>query len=313
LVIKIIDNGNGIPTDILLKIKQGIINSSKKEGCGLGISEAIKNIKKWNGTYDIQSTEGKGTTFTITLPITEEPDWFQNSIILSQSKHIIVLDDDESIHNIWQTHFSGYVENKMVTLGHFYEPLTFINYCNTSRSEQDLLLVDYELINSGKTGLDLIEQLDLKGQTILVTSRYEELEIRERIKKLGMKIIPKNFAPYIPIFIVDESVKEKQPELIFIDDDKTLTEAWKMQASFIKKKIATFNCSDDFKNVMNRYNKDIPIYIDSDLKEQIPGEFFAKFLYEQGFRNLYLATGYEKDRFGDMPWIKNIVNKEAPF
>jgi hypothetical protein len=39
---------------------------------------------------------------------------------------------------------------------------------------------------------------------------------------------------------------------------------------------------------------------------------FAKFLYEQGFQNLYLATGYEKDRFDDMPWIKDIVTKEPP-
>jgi len=313
LIIKIIDNGKGIPEDILPKIKQRGGSVGKKEGCGLGISEAIKNIKKWNGTYDIQSTEGKGTTFTITLPITEEPDWFQNSIILSQNKHIIVLDDDESIHNIWQIHFFEHIGSRLVALKHFYESSAFVEYCKTSCSGHDLFLVDYELGNHKKTGLDLIEQLDLKGQTILVTSRYEELEIRERIKTLGIKIIPKNFAPYIPIFIVDEPVKEKQPELIFIDDDKTLTEAWEMQASFIKKKIATFNCSDDFKNVMNRYNKDIPIYIDSDLKEQIPGEFFARFLYDQGFHILYLATGYEKDRFGDMPWIKNIVNKEAPF
>ena len=45
----------------------------------------------------------------------------------------------------------------------------------------------------------------------------------------------------------------------------------------------------------------------------MPGEIFAKFLYEQEFRHLYLATGYEKDRFGHLPWIKEIVGKEAPF
>jgi len=64
-----------------------------------------------------------------------------------------------------------------------------------------LFLVDYEFVNSKETGLDLIEQLDLKKQAILVTSRYEEQEIRERVRNLGLKIIPKNFAPYIPISI----------------------------------------------------------------------------------------------------------------
>jgi len=86
-----------------------------------------------------------------------------------------------------------------------------------------------------------------------------------------------------------------------------------MQASLVKKNIAPFNRSEDFKKVMDRYNKDIPIYIDSDLKEKIPGEIFANFLYEQGFCNLYLTTGYEKDRFSHLPWIKDIVTKESPF
>ena len=311
LMIKIIDNGKGIPEDIILKIKKGIATSSKKEGFGIGTSSAIQNIKHWNGSYDIKSKAGEGTTFTINLPIAEEPLWFQSTVTLSQNKHIIIVDDDESIHNIWQKHFSAYLENKLVTLVHFHEPSALREYCKTSYSENDLFLVDYEFVNSKETGLDLIEQLDLKKQAILVTSRYEELEIRERIKALGIKIIPKSFAPYIPISI--NTIKEEQPELIFIDDDKNLTEAWKMQASFVKKKIETFNHSENFKKVMNNYDKNIPIYIDSDLKERTPGEIFAKLLYGQGFHNLYLATGYEKDRFGNIPWIKEIVSKEAPF
>ena len=84
-------------------------------------------------------------------------------------------------------------------------------------------------------------------------------------------------------------------------------------ASFVNKKIATFNSSEDFKKVIDCYDKNIPIYIDSDLKEEIPGEIFAKILYEQEFHNLYLSTGHKKDKFGDMPWIKEIVSKEAPF
>ena len=96
-------------------------------------------------------------------------------------------------------HASRNKKNEQIVLEHFHAPSAFIEYCKTLCSEQDLFLVDYELINSVKTGLDLIEQLDLKKQAILVTSRYEELEIRERIKTLGVKIIPKNFAPYILI------------------------------------------------------------------------------------------------------------------
>ena len=33
---------------------------------------------------------------------------------------------------------------------------------------------------------------------------------------------------------------------------------------------------------MDYYNEDIPVYIDSDLREQIPDEMIAKILYERG-------------------------------
>ena len=109
------------------------------------------------------------------------------------------------------------------------------------------------------------------------------------------------------------TITGEQPDIILIDDDKMITDVWKAYASFAKKKIAIFHCSEDFKKVMHCYKKNIPIYIDSDIKEKLPGEMFAKSLYEQEFQNLYLATGYEKDRFDDMPWIKDIVSKEPLF
>jgi hypothetical protein len=38
-------------------------------------------------------------------------------------------------------------------------------------------------------------------QAILVTSRYEETRIRERCEKLGVRLIPKPMAGFVPIEI----------------------------------------------------------------------------------------------------------------
>ncbi len=199
LAIKIIDNGKGIPQDILPKIKQGEISVGKKEGFGLGIFGAIQNIKKWKGTYEIQSKEGEGTTFIIRLPITEAPGWFQFQINITQGMNVIVLDDDQSIHDVWETRFQEYIKNGKIVLEHFYTPSTFIESCQSLSSTKTLFLIDYELLGSEETGLDLIEKLELKDHAILVTSRYEEPAIRAKIINLGIKTIPKNFAPYILI------------------------------------------------------------------------------------------------------------------
>lgn len=69
VMLKIIDNGKGIPADLLPKIYEGGVSIGKEQGCGLGISNAIYCIKQWNGNYDIKSTVGEGTVFTIELPL----------------------------------------------------------------------------------------------------------------------------------------------------------------------------------------------------------------------------------------------------
>ena len=243
LTIKIIDNGRGIPEDILLKIKQGIAASSKKEGHGIGISSAIQNIKNWGGNYDIQSKVGEGTTFVIRLPIAKSPDWFQSELEIMHEMNVVVLDDDHSIHGVWDIRFQEYIKNNQVTLKHYHEPSEFIEYCESlttppicpaeaNKSEgglvspehceggcakagsprrsqaetgenlplsKTLFLMDYELLGFKETGLDLIEKLNLKDRVTLVTSRYEEPAIRDKIIKLGIKAIPKNFAPHITI------------------------------------------------------------------------------------------------------------------
>jgi len=39
------------------------------KGTGLGLNVAYNIIKKHNGTIDVESVVGKGTTFTIRIPV----------------------------------------------------------------------------------------------------------------------------------------------------------------------------------------------------------------------------------------------------
>jgi hypothetical protein len=43
------------------------------------------------------------------------------------------------------------------------------------------------------------------------------------------------------------------------------------------------------------------------------GEEISKKIYEMGFKDIYLATGYEPNAFPAMPWIKGIIEKEPPW
>jgi two-component system, sporulation sensor kinase E len=61
------DNGIGIATENLKKIYDPFY-TTKKEGTGIGLTGVSQIIKNHNGSIIVDSKEGEGTKFTITLP-----------------------------------------------------------------------------------------------------------------------------------------------------------------------------------------------------------------------------------------------------
>ncbi len=69
--IRISDNGSGIPKDTLDKIFEPFF-TTKDRGTGLGLAIVFNIIQKHHGELTVESEEGKGTTFIITIPKAEE-------------------------------------------------------------------------------------------------------------------------------------------------------------------------------------------------------------------------------------------------
>jgi two-component system, NtrC family, sensor kinase len=71
IIIKIADNGTGIPESVKEKIFQPFFTTKPTgEGTGLGLSLSYDIITKGhNGTIEVHSKEGEGTEFVITLPM----------------------------------------------------------------------------------------------------------------------------------------------------------------------------------------------------------------------------------------------------
>ncbi len=65
--IRISDNGCGIPSEILPEIFEPFF-TTKSSGTGLGLANAKKIIEQHNGTINVISKKGKGTTFEIIIP-----------------------------------------------------------------------------------------------------------------------------------------------------------------------------------------------------------------------------------------------------
>ncbi|WP_346726687.1 ATP-binding protein [Bacillus suaedaesalsae] len=72
--ISVKDNGVGIPLEKINQIGQPFY-STKEEGTGLGLMVSFNIIQNHQGTVKVESERNKGTTFTITLPIYEQPEY----------------------------------------------------------------------------------------------------------------------------------------------------------------------------------------------------------------------------------------------
>lgn len=75
--IKISDQGIGIPQDELDKLFKPFVRSSNVgavEGTGLGMYIVKRAVEAGNGTIEVDTEEGKGTTFTVILPISLSAD-----------------------------------------------------------------------------------------------------------------------------------------------------------------------------------------------------------------------------------------------
>ena len=100
--ISLADSGIGIPKEYLVKVFDPYF-TTKEEGRGLGLASCYSIMKKHNGHMEVASELGKGTTFTLYLPASEEnPIEHESKKIMLRARQgkILFMDDEEMVRNI---------------------------------------------------------------------------------------------------------------------------------------------------------------------------------------------------------------------
>lgn len=347
VVITIKDNGCGIPPNILAKLGQRGVTHGKdgsiQSGSGLGVYHARSTIESFGGEYKIESTENKGTTIIIKLKKETPPKWFVQELALTEGQTIIATDDDPSVLEIWKQRLASNVASNKINLYTCKSGQCLKDWIanNSDEASNAIYLIDYEFIQQKFTGLDLVEELNIKDQAILVSSRYEEPLIAERCRKLGVRAIPKSMAGFVPIVfnsksakldavLIDDDPLVNRPknttnsipdapvtriryDLCLLDDDRDLIQAiWGSVAKSNGLNIKMFTTPDEFFSSADTIDKLTPIYVDVSLGHGVKGTDVAKEIHNLGFTEINLATGYEADSIDAPPFIRKICGKDFP-
>ncbi len=201
------DDGIGMSPVILRRAGEMGFSHGKRAngsaGAGLGLYHAKKMVQGMGGKFEIKSQSGLGTSVEIVLNKASAPDWFLKDLNLGGIEEIVVMDDDQSIHHLWKSRFSEVLKiGSGKAIKNFVCPKEFANYAAARRfSKNCLFLIDFEMILSKESGLDLIFSLGIESQSVLVTSHWDEKLIQGQCNSGGIRLLPKALASLVPIVL----------------------------------------------------------------------------------------------------------------
>ena len=100
--IEVEDDGPGMASEILNRVFDPFFTTKPVgQGSGLGLSVAYGIVTSWNGRLTVRSQPGKGTVFTILLPVsTATPEEASTEAALPGGGRILVVDDDQDVLSV---------------------------------------------------------------------------------------------------------------------------------------------------------------------------------------------------------------------
>lgn len=183
LVFRIEDSGIGIPADKLDEVFKPFVRtdsgSKLSEGSGYGLSVVKGLVDLMEGTIDVQSEVGKGSLFTVCIPVetaladasadTLEGQSQRPSVDLVAQQRILVIDDDDTLLTV--------VSNMIGKLGHqvlICRSKSDIDEAVRNTDSFDCVLTDREMgAISGNTILKWFKKADRNKPVYLMTARVD--------------------------------------------------------------------------------------------------------------------------------------------
>lgn len=221
---KVIDTGIGIPKKFQASVFDKFVQIERREddyqGTGLGLTIVKKLIDLFNGSIELESEEGKGTTFTFIIPLksgVEEAKQFieEVEVDLSESKtYKVLVVEDNKINQIVTKRL---LENHNFDCEIVDDGFQAIEILETHHFDAILMDINMPKIN----GFDTSKIIRKKGYTIpiIAVTAFERQEILDKAREAQINdVIAKPFEAYKLFKMIRKYVENETNDENLFDD-----------------------------------------------------------------------------------------------
>lgn len=174
LLIKVKDTGVGMDLETKRRIFEPFFTTKEQgKGTGMGLAAVYGTIKNHNGVILVDSTPGKGTIFSLYLPLSfesidEDTLIAPAPIVAPKAASILVVDDDDVVRSV----VKRMLEKSGYTVHLCSDGIDAVDYYREHYKEIDLVILDLVMpIMGGKRAFPLLKEIN-PDVIVLVSSGY---------------------------------------------------------------------------------------------------------------------------------------------
>ena len=196
VMLKVTDSGHGMDAETLVHIFEPFFTTKPMgKGTGLGLSTVYGIVKQSGGSIQVESEEGRGTTFHIYLPVAEgvmskRQELRAGEKVAGGTETILLAEDEPDLRELARIFLEGYGYKVLEAAG----AEQAIRTASVFPGHIDLLLTD--VIMPGMSGSQLAENiLKQRPQTKIVymTGYTDDMVVQHKVLEPGVKLLQKPF------------------------------------------------------------------------------------------------------------------------
>jgi two-component system cell cycle sensor histidine kinase/response regulator CckA len=186
VLLEVTDTGIGMAAETLRKIFDPFF-TTKVTGRGLGLSAVIGIVKGHHGGLRVESESGRGTSFKLVFPISDEQRSVQK-VVVGRENHqhysgcVLVIDDEDSVREV----VKDMLEDAGIRVLEACSGEDGVRLYAEHATDVNLVLLDLSMPGiGGKQAFRLLKEIN-RDVRIVLSSGYSESEVTNDLRDLGL-------------------------------------------------------------------------------------------------------------------------------